>query len=224
MSTSAAWATVAAAIGGATVSGIVAVFLAFVQRRSLNDQASWQRQSQREQFEARAAEEHRQWQLESQRDAYVSCLISMEKLRDMLAPLAERLGGSWPRRDGVPAAETRELDSLVSRFRERYDEAFARSQMARLAGPPDMAGTAQHALNAMAAVRDALDERVRCARANAKAPDGGTWASAATGLHEAVESFIAQAAAILGAAPHRQDRAQADTSAGSAAAGSADDE
>jgi hypothetical protein len=213
MSSGTAWAAAAGAIGGATVSGVVAVLLAFVQRRSLNDQADRQRQSQREQFEAQAAEEHRRWQIQSRRDAYVNCLVSVEKLREMIAPLTERLGGRWPRRDGVAAAEIAELDSLLARFLQRYEEAFAHGQMARLAGPPEMGAAAQHALEAMGLLSNALNERVRCARVNATAPDESAWSSAISDLHAAIESFIAQGSAILGAVPATRGQAHPDRAA-----------
>jgi hypothetical protein len=196
-----AWVAAIGVIGGATISGIVAVLLALVQRKSLDDQASRQNQSQRDLFMAQTTEEQRKWQLELRRGAYVEYLVSVENLRELITPLNEQFEGSWPRRDGVSDVEAKLLDSLTTQFLERCTNALRCGQLVRLAGPQDVILATQDVFSAITRLRSCAEERFRDAKANVKPADERAWPNAIQGIVTSVEAFISQASAILGSTP-----------------------
>jgi hypothetical protein len=196
-----AWITVAGVVGGAAVSGIVAVVLALVQRRSLDDQAARQQAMQREQAAGQSSQQLRVWQLDLRRNTYADYLMGIEALRGLIVPLDELFSGSWPRRDGVPAAELGRLDVLLTMLRDRRGEAVRHGQLVRLAGPPDIDEDAGRTLVAMSELYHAAESRHRAAVQNVKPADGEQWSRAVADMNAAVESFIAHASAILGDRP-----------------------
>jgi hypothetical protein len=197
VSSSTAWVTAIGVIGGATISGIVAVFLAFIQRKSLNDQADRQLRSQQDQLRAQAAADYRKWLLEQQRSAYFEFLVSVEGLRELLIQLSEHFRGNWPRRDGVSAAEIAQIDSLAARLRERQEETRRSGQLVRLAGPSRMSDAAQRTVGAATCVAGVVDEHVRSARSNARPSSGKSLSEAGQDLTMATDAFIKQASVVL---------------------------
>jgi hypothetical protein len=192
-----AWITVAGVVGGAAVSGVVAVVLAVVQRKSLDDQAARQQAAQREQSASQSSQQLRVWQLDLRRNTYADYLMGLEALRVLIGPLDELFSGSWPRRDGVAAAERKRLDALFTQLRDRRGEAIRHGQLVRLAGPPDIEEVSRDTLVAMSGLYYAAESRHEAAIQNVKPADDQEWSSAVEEMNTAVESFIEHAAAIL---------------------------
>lgn len=135
-------AAVLSALGGATVAGISSIWLAYINRST-----------QREQARAQSTRDLRKWRRELRRQSYSDCVISFEKLRDMIAPLAKVL--PWPVPRALSAGERQELDNLISRLADCYDDAFQKCQIVRLEGPEPVATSANRMLRTGDCARNA---------------------------------------------------------------------
>lgn len=217
VSSGSTWVTAIGFVGGATISGIVAVLLAVVQRKSLNDQADRQLRSHQDQFRAQTASERRKWLLEQRRSSYFEFLIGVERLGEIVTQLGEYFTGGWPRRDGVSATEIHQIDSLAGKFRERHDETRRSGQLVRLAGPSSMSDSVQKTIILITFVLTVVDTHVQCAKSNVIPSNGKTLSEAAYELNVATESFISQASMVLAeewvdSSPHEETRPDASSS------------
>ncbi|WP_093801142.1 hypothetical protein [Streptomyces sp. Wb2n-11] len=189
-----AWMTLAAAkdpavwaplwaIAGVVVTGGFGLGLAWVQHRTTMKQA-----------ELQASRELSKWHRELRRQSYVDCLVTYERLRDMIVPLSNSI--AWPVSGALTTDEVSRLDALLVLLDERYDEAFQRCQVVRLEGPVDLAETAQRLLLAGSRFRHAAEARAQAAK-RGQLLVGRGWDDAAEGMNDALESFIEQARAVI---------------------------
>jgi hypothetical protein len=196
VSSSAAWLSVAGVVAGAVVSGSVAIILARIQRRSLNDQAERQRAAQREQLDAQARQDLRRWRLDARRGTYADYLVATEAFLEATAPLDE-LFRTWTRKyDGVSDAERERFGALLAALRQCHGDAVRHAQLVRLAGPSEIAPPVGKALRAMTSLRNAASDGVAALTENVD-PEDAAWSGGLSELREAVEGFISQAAVIL---------------------------
>jgi hypothetical protein len=197
-STSPAWLPVAGVVAGAVVSGIVAIVLAGIQRKSLNDQAERQRAAQREQFDAQARQELRKWRLDARRDRYADYLVATEAFLEATAPVSEVFDKTWPRKDdGVSGAEREQFDAILAQLQECYGSALRHGQLVRLSGPSRITPPIDKALRAMTSARDAAVEGFAAVKLNFDPGDLDTWFGGLRELRTAIEEFISQASVIL---------------------------
>jgi gas vesicle protein len=184
-SSSPAWLPVAGVVAGAVVSGTVAVILAFVQRKSLNDQTA-----------AQAEQTRRNRRQDTRQEKYADYLQAAEAVVESTAPLSEMFT-AWSRKlDGVSDAERDRLGALLAQFQQCRGDAVRHAQLVRLAGPSGIAPPVDKALRAMRSLRDAAEEGVTAVLANVE-PTEADWFDGLTELRAAIEEFIAQASAIL---------------------------
>lgn len=192
-----AWLPVAGVVAGAVVSGVMAIILAFIQRRSLNDQAERQRTAQREQLDAQARQDRRKWRLDARRGTYADYLVATEAFLESAAPVGEMLG-TLSRKDArISGAEPERFDALVAQLQRCYADAFRHGQLVRLAGPAGVNPPIDKALRAMTSLRDAAAEGLAAASINFYPVDLDTWSGDLRELRAAVEEFISQASVIL---------------------------
>lgn len=185
-------------VAGAAVSGVVAIILAFIQRKSLNDQAERQRQAQQEQFDAQAQQDLRKWRLDARQGTYADYLVATEAFLETTAPVSEVFGETWPRKDdGVSGAERERFDAVLAQLQECYGGAFRHGQLVRLAGPSGITPPIDKALRAMTSLRNTAVDGFSAVKRNIDPDDLDTWSRGVRELRKAIEEFISQASLIL---------------------------
>ncbi|MER7598031.1 hypothetical protein [Streptomyces hydrogenans] len=125
----------------------------------------------------------------------MDCIVTYEKVRDMIVPLSRAI--PWPVSRALSDTEAQELDALLATLGERYDEAFQKCQIVRLEGPEAVADAAQRLIFAAADFRQAADERALAARNGERPVQSPAWTSSAEKMNDQLEEFIEIARAVI---------------------------
>ncbi|MER8047126.1 hypothetical protein [Streptomyces sp. NPDC094032] len=150
---------------------------------------------QRKAAEAQADRDVSKWHRELRRTSYVDCVVTYERLRDMVEPLG-RILPSIRNSPLSPEQET-ELNGLLATLDERYEDMFRKCQIVRLEGPADVAHTAKGLYLAAADFRQAARERARAAQEGTGRVDGSTWDSSTADMMNTLEEFIEMARGVI---------------------------
>ncbi|WP_371604937.1 hypothetical protein OG345_40760 (plasmid) [Streptomyces sp. NBC_01220] len=135
------------------------------------------------------------WHRELRRQSYVDCIVTYERMRDMLVPLARAV--PWPVSRPLTDEEATHVDALLVTLGERYDEAFQKCQVVRLEGPGSIADSAQRLILAAASFRNAADRRAEAARAGERPSDTPAWNASAEEMNDELDVFIEAARAVI---------------------------
>lgn len=135
------------------------------------------------------------WHRELRRQSYVDCIVTYEKLRDMIVLLSRAI--PWPVSRNLTDEEASQLDALLVTLGERYDEAFQKCQIVRLEGPGGVSDAAQRLILAAADFREAADGRARAARGGERPAQPPAWNSSAERMNDELEAFIELARAVI---------------------------
>ncbi|MCF3143789.1 hypothetical protein [Streptomyces platensis] len=172
-----------------TLGGVVATGLFVLAGHGMGQRAT------RKQAAAQADRDLSKWHRELRRQSYVDCIVTYEKLRDMIVPLSR--AAPWPVRGNLSDEDVTQLDALLVTLDERYDEAFRKCQIVRLEGPGGVADAAQGLIFAAADFRRAADERARAARAGERPAQSPGWNSSAERMSDELEAFIEIAGTVI---------------------------
>ncbi|MGA4803628.1 hypothetical protein [Streptomyces lavendulocolor] len=172
-----------------TLGGVVATGLFLLAGHGMVQRAT------RKQAAVQADRDLSKWHREMRRQSYVDCIVTYEKLRDMIVPLSRAI--SWPVSRNLTGEEASQLDALLVTLGERYDEAFQKCQIVRLEGPGGVADAAQRLIFAAADFRQAADERARAARAGERPTQPPAWNSSAEKMNDELEAFIEIARTVI---------------------------
>ncbi|WP_019885880.1 hypothetical protein [Streptomyces purpureus] len=171
------WGLLLAALGGAAVTGGFLIWSKYREQKAALDLA-----------EVQAHNEVSKWHRAERRTSYVACLVAYEKLRDVIEPLNKVL--PWPVSEPLSAHATEELERLLVRLDERYEDMFEKCQVVRLEGPPALAHTAKSLYLGAADFRSAAKERAEAVREGRGTPDVTRWNAGAEEMSTALEEFI----------------------------------
>lgn len=178
------WAPVWA-LAGVLVAGIFAMAGHVLVQRGTRRQAKEQ-----------AARDLSKWHRELRRQSYVDCIVTYEKMRDLIAPLSRAI--PWPVSRALTSEEASQLDDLLIMLAQRYDDTFQKCQVVRLEGPGAVADAAQQLIFAAAGFRNAVDARAEAAQAGQQpAHSPAPWNSSAERMNDALEEFIEIARTVI---------------------------
>ncbi|MFC7933957.1 hypothetical protein [Streptomyces cinereoruber] len=176
--------TPAWALGGVVATGLFLLAGHGMVQRATRKQAAVQ-----------ADRERSKWHRELRRQSYVDCIVTYEKLRDMIVPLSQAI--PWPVSRNLTGEEASQMDALLATLGERYDEAFQKCQIVRLEGPGAVADAAQRLIFAAADFRQAADDRARAARLGERPAQPPAWNSSAEKMNDELEAFIEVARTVI---------------------------
>jgi hypothetical protein len=189
----ATWLTAGGLFVGVIVTSTFNLLAARSNRKGLARQTELQLQGQREQLQLQGASEHKKWRREVRRDAYVTFVVSVEQVRNLIGPISEVLPEKG--RSATPE-ELTTLESLRKDLQVKYDAAFQQGQVVRLEGPKEAGEAAQKLLDATAFLSNAASDRARAAEAD-RAPEYRLWSDAVREMHRALEVFLAAASQVM---------------------------
>ncbi|MFE2553651.1 hypothetical protein ACFXGI_34740 [Streptomyces sp. NPDC059355] len=150
----------------------------------------------RHQAKEQAARDLHKWHRDLRRQSYVDCIVTYEKMRDLISPLARAI--PWPVSRALTPEEASQLNDLLLMLAQRYDDAFQKCQVVRLEGPEAVADAAHQLIFAAAGFLHAADERAKAARAGqqpAHSPE--PWNASAGQMNNALEEFIKAARTVI---------------------------
>ncbi|MGW3060587.1 hypothetical protein ACWC98_32300 [Streptomyces goshikiensis] len=150
----------------------------------------------RRQAKEQAARDLSKWHRDLRRQSYVDCIVTYEKMRDLITPLSRAI--PWPVSRAMTSDEASQLDGLLTTLAQRYDDAFQKCQVVRLEGPGAVADAAQQLIFAAAGFRNAVDERAEAAQAARQpAHSPASWNASAKQMNDALEEFIKVARTVI---------------------------
>lgn len=171
------WLGSVSALGGVLVTGVLGLVGQHMNRRAAEKAAAVQ-----------MVRDLSKWHRELRRQSYVDCIVTYEKMRDVLAPLVAAI--PWPVTQAMNPQQVSRLEALLVTLGERYEEVFQKCQIVRLEGPERVAAAAQRLILAAAGFRHAAEERAGAARSGRAPLHAPAWDSASREMHEALEAFI----------------------------------
>jgi len=172
-----------------TLGGVVATGVFLLAGHGMGQRAT------RKQAEVQADRDLSKWHRELRRQSYLDCIVTYEKLRDMIVPLSQAI--PWPVSRSLTDEEVSQLNVLLGTLGERYDEAFQKCQIVRLEGPGSIADAAQRLILAAADFCHAADGRAGAARAGERPEQSPAWNSSAERMNDELEDFIEIARAVI---------------------------